>query len=121
MVTFMKKSLLVLSVMMLLTSCFGNKTEYIPVRMDKTPENTKGTLKPAKRQKILVYRDDGPNKETKAGTTEIGPEYVLVFEKDFDKVATQAKRYNNVMAEWKKLLDKKVITQDIYNLLLQVE
>ena len=105
--------------MMLLTSCLGNKTEYVQVRLDKSPEDTKGTLRPAKRQSIVVARDEGPDKETKAGKIEIGPEYILVFEKDFEKIARGAKGYNNTKGKLTEYLKEGKVSQEIYNSVIE--
>lgn len=105
--------------MMLLTSCLGNKVEYVQTRLDKAPEDTKGTLRPAKRQKIVVARDEGADKETKVGKIEIGPEYILTFEKDFVKIAQGAKAYNLTKEKAKKLLDEGKISLEIYNTIIE--
>jgi len=97
----------------------GNNVEYVQTRLDKSPEDTKGTLRPAKRQKILVARDEGPNKETKAGKIEIGPEYILTFEKDFVKIAQGAKAYNNLKENLDKQLKSGTISQELYNSILE--
>jgi hypothetical protein len=104
---------------MLLTGCLGNKVEYVQVRLDKAPEDTKGSLRPAKRQNIVVARDEGPNKETKAGKIEIGPEYILVFEKDFVKIAIGAKKYNNLKDSMDKALKDGKISQEFYNSVIE--
>lgn len=105
--------------MMILTSCLGNNVEYVQTRLDKSPEDTKGTLRPAKRQKITVARDNGPDKETKAGKIEIGPEYILVFETDFVKVVQGAKTYNNTKASLDKALKENKISQEFYNSIIE--
>jgi len=105
--------------MMLLTSCLGNKVEYVQVRLDKVPEDTKGSLRPAKRQKITVALDNGPNQESKAGKIEIGPEYILVFEKDFAKIAKGAKAYNNTKEKLTDYLKEGKVSQEIYNSVIE--
>jgi hypothetical protein len=119
MVMLIKKLMIVCLVMMLLTSCLGNKTEYVQVRLDKSPEDTKGTLRPAKRQKILVARDNGANQETKAGKIEIGPEYILTFENDFVKITQGAKAYNDAKKKLTEYLKEGKISQEIYNSVIE--
>jgi hypothetical protein len=97
----------------------GNKVEYVQTRLDKVPEDTKGTLRPAKRQTILVARDNGANQETKAGKIEIGPEYILTFETDFIKIARGAKAYNNTKEKLTEYLKEGKISQDIYNSVIE--
>lgn len=101
-----------------LTCCFGNRTEYVQTRLDKHPQDTVGVLRPATRQKIKVFADVGENKKTEVGTIEIGPEYILIFEQDFRKIANGAKKYNNAYINLQRIVNEKRISQDVANEIL---
>lgn len=113
---------ILLSVTMTLTGCFADKTEYVQTRLDKAPGDTRGILRPAKRQDILVMVDQGPNKEVKAGKLQggIGPEYLLMFETDFVKMINTAKAYNQIVKNIAKAVEDKSITAEQAQTLLRI-
>lgn len=86
-------------------------------RLDKHPQDTVGLLRPVKQQKLEVFLDQGAEKVT-PGNIVIGPEYVLVFEQDFRKIANGAKKYNNAVEMINSLVKEGKLSQEIANKIL---
>ena len=102
-----------------LLGCFGDKRTIVISSLEKSDKDVKGIVRLAERIKVKVFVDEVKGQDIKPAEITVGPEYVLVFKKDFNLIFKNAVARRGIEEKLSKMLKDGKISKEMYDEIIQ--